>query len=62
MRVGKEIVKANVSFVTCSRPHVTDGILPGCFRQIPFLCFPHIPILLKKRTEMMHYIKTHVPL
>jgi len=47
MRVGKETVKANVSFVTCYRQHVTDGISQGGFREIPFSHFPHTPILLR---------------
>jgi len=46
MHVGKAIVKEIVSFVTCSRPNVTDGISTRGFREIPFV-FSHIPILLK---------------
>ena len=47
MRVGKAIVKVNVSFVTCSRPHVTDGIPMKGFQEIPFLCFPTFWFCLK---------------
>jgi len=61
MRVEKESVKANVSFVTCSRQHVTDGISQGGFREIPFLHFLHILILLKNGNKLC-IILIHVTL
>ena len=52
VRVGKEIVKANVSFVTCYRQHVADGMSPRGCRENPFLYFPHIPISLKNAHKL----------